>query len=174
MPNWATCGDAAFADNLRGTNFDAVAGYLDAPNATHPWSKNDWALAPGPKLPIWVANFGQKNGRNDAEKALAQLDALGVKEHKTHYVALDMEMSKDKTYCTAFGTILQHHGFRVLVYGSASTVFINPQLNGYWVAEYIFTPFMHSHPGTRMTQWTDGDKYDQSTVKPWILEYWWR
>lgn len=163
-PQWPSMGDAAFASNLDGTSFDAVAGYLASGYEDHAWSKADWEGVPGPKLPIWVAGF---NGKDEAEACLVQLENLRVPVDKV--VALDMETRVDVTYVAGFGAIMQHHGYKVWVYGSASTVFGNPELEGYWVADYTFTPFMHSHPGTKATQWTDGAKYDQSTIKPWQL-----
>lgn len=170
--DWATCGDAAFATGLDGTAFDAVGGYFHSPNATHGWSEQDWFEIPGPKLPIYVAGM---NGRADAESALAQCQSLGIEFRKGIYVAYDLETRVDKTCVASFGAVMQHYGFKVLVYGSASTVFDNPQLNGYWVADYLqIGPFMHSHMGTRMTQWTDGEHFDQSTVKRWILPGFWR
>lgn len=168
MGNTFTMGDAAFAANLFGTKFDAAAGYLSSGYQFHAWTAADWNTVPGPKLPIWVGGF---QGKQEAEACLNQLTTLKVTSGAT--VALDLEMRVDKTYVAAFGAIMQHYGFKVWVYGSASTVFNNPQLNGYWVADYTFTPFMHSHPGVRATQWTDGAKYDQSLVKEWELVNLW-
>jgi hypothetical protein len=172
MTDYATMGDAAFPQGLDGTDFNAVAGYLPAVNALHGWTDSDWRRIPGPKLPIWVAAFGNKSGLRDAEATLTDLLRLGVPKGKI--VALDMETSVDRTYVAAYGAVLQHNGYKVWVYGAASTVFDNPQLNGYWVADYAgIGPFMYRHPGTRATQWTDGAKYDQSTVKPWVLADFW-
>jgi hypothetical protein len=169
MGDWATMGDAAFAANLDGTKFDIAGGYLSSPDDLHTWSRADWEGVPGYKLPIWVAGFA---GRQEAESCLTQCEDMKVPAGKT--VALDMETRVDITYVSAFGAIMQHHGFKVWVYGSASSVFGNPQLNGYWVADYAGVgPFMYSHMGVRATQWTDGAKYDQSTVKPWELENLW-
>jgi hypothetical protein len=171
MDDWASMGDAAFPQGLDGTAFDAVGGYFPAANAVHGWTRGDWGRIPGPKLPIWVANFGQKNGLRDAEQTLADAQDIGM--HKG-IVALDMETSVDKTYVAAYGSVMQHHGYKVWVYGSASTVFDMPQLNGYWVADYAgIGEFMYRHPGTRATQWTDGPKYDSSTVKRWVLSEFW-
>lgn len=165
-----TMGDAAYAADLFGTSFDIVAGYLDSPNAYHGWAPSDWKSAPGMKLPIWVAGWG--SGKAEAESCVSQLKNLGVTNGCA--VALDLETTVNPSYVSAFGAIVQHEGYRVWVYGSASTVVRNPSLNGYWVADYIFTPFMYSHPATRATQWTDGAKYDQSTVKMWESENLWK
>jgi hypothetical protein len=171
MSEWASMGDAEFPQNLDGTAFDAVGGYLPAANAAHGWTNADWAGIRGPKLPIWVAPFGSKSGLKDAEATLLSVDSLHIP--KGMVIALDMETSVDVTYVAAYGAIMQHHGYKVWVYGSASSVFGNPQLNGYWVADYIRTPFMYAHMGTRATQWTDGARYDQSTVKQWELVNLW-
>lgn len=161
--DWLSMGDAEFPQNLDGTSFDAVAGYLPSPRAANAWTRNDWRPIPGPKLPIWVGGLG---GRVEAEQCLIELATLEVPKGKV--VALDLEGRKDATYVVAFGTILQHHGYKMWEYGSADTIFGNPQFNGYWVADYAgIGPFMYRHPGTRATQWTDGPKYDQSTLKRW-------
>lgn len=165
---WLTMGDAEFASNLDGTNFDAVGGYLQSPNTAHAWSEADWRGIPGYKLPIWEAGY---SGRVEAENCLAQLATLGVPKGK--YVALAMETRADVTYVASFGAIMQHHDYKVLVTGSASTVFGNPALNGYWVEDYLFHQFMYPHPHVRATQWTDGALYDQSTLKPWIVKNFW-
>ena len=167
-PTWATMGDAAFAANLDGTSFDVVAGYLSTPNADHPWTVNDWRGIPGYKLPIWA---GGMNGLQEAEACLSQMQYLDIPKGKV--VALDMETRVDVSYVSAFGAVMQHNDYLVWVYGSASTVFGNPQLNGYWVADYLYMPFMYSHKGVRATQWTDGPLYDQSTVKQWELGNLW-
>jgi hypothetical protein len=169
--DWATMGDAAFADNLDGTDFDAVGGYLQSPQAFHPWSEQDFFNVPGPKLPIYVAGM---NGKNDAERVLPQCQSLGIEFHKGIYIAYDMEGRVDKTCVASFGAIMQHYGFKVLVYGSAFSVFDNPQLNGYWVADFVQRRMMYSHPGVRMTQCIEGELVDQSTVKRWTLPHFWR
>jgi hypothetical protein len=165
---YLTMGDAAFATNLYGTKFDIAAGYLASGFQYHSWSAADWKSAPGMKLPIWV---GGSNGVGEAQSCLYQLRNLGVPAGSVF--ALDMEMRISSNYVSSFGAVMQHEGYKVWVYGSASTVFGNPQLNGYWVADYIYTPFMHSHMGTRATQWTDGPKFDQSTVKAWEASNLW-
>lgn len=163
-------GDAAYADNLDGTHFAAVAGYLDSPYAFHPWSRQDWAGIPGPKLPIWVAGY---NGVQDADTVLVQLGAMKVPSGTV--MAVDMESRVDITYINHFFAVMHQHRYKVWVYGSSGFVFHMPQCNGYWVADYAdIGPFMYGHPGVRATQWTNGPLYDQSTVMPWTLRQFWR
>jgi hypothetical protein len=173
MSDYPSMGDAAFVHNLDGTSFDAVGGYLVAPNAFHPWSHADWRLIPGHKLPIYVAPFGQKNGTRDGQDIVKQLRDLKIP--RGMYCALDLETSVDKTYVThCFGEV-HDAGYRMLVYGSASTVFGNPSCNGYWVADYVQPPkaFMYPHVNVHATQWEAGSKYDTSTVKRWTLDHFW-
>lgn len=169
----AAMGDAAYAADLDGTSFDAVAGYLNSPNAFHSWSEADWDKVPGPKLPIWVANFGAKNGRNDGREIVLQLRALGVPKGKLCVV--DLEESVDKTYVERLYSVVHDQaGYRVWVYGSSASVFNNPPCNGYWVADYLGTePFMYDHRQARATQWERGNNYDTSAVFKWTLREFW-
>lgn len=170
---YASMGDAAYANDLDGTNFDAVAGYLVSPNAFHSWSESDWDKVPGPKLPVFVANNGPKNGRNDGRAIVQQLRDLKVPSGKL--VVVDLEESVDKTYVERLYSVVHDQaGYRVWVYGSASTVFQNPPCNGYWVADYVgATPFMYNHRQVRSTQWERGSLYDTSAVLKWTLREFW-
>jgi len=171
---FSSMGDAAFPHNLDGTSFDAVGGYLQSPNAFHGWMPTDWKLFRGFKLPIWVANFGAKNGINDGSEIVRQLHELGVPKGKL--VALDLEESQDTTYVEHCYQVVSGAGYKMWVYGSASTVFANPPCNGYWVADFVQppAPFMYNHPKARATQWKRGNNYDTSTVLGWTLREFWR
>lgn len=163
--------DAAYAANISTSWPGVVAGYLGGPNALNTWSQADWArFEANRKLPIWVAGL---DGTGEAWTALQALYALGVPSGT--YTALDMETRIDKTYVEAYGAVLNWAGFKVFVYGSANTVFGNPSLNGYWVADYAGTgPFMFS--GARLTQYASNAQYDSSTVKLWTYLFgrWWK
>src|SRR5215831_18161006 len=132
---YATMGDAAFAANLDGTSFDIVAGYYGGPNAFHRWPVADWDRFPGYRLPIWV---GGQNGLGEGSQAVASLEALRVPHGSV--TVLDMEGRKDITYVNSFGHTVREGGYKVWVYGSASTIGLNPPLNGYWVADYGINP----------------------------------
>ena len=166
-------GDAAFVDNLDGTNFNAVGGYLFAPNALHPWTHTDWAKIPGPKLPIWVASFGNKVGATDGAEIVKQLRQMHVPRGKL--CAVDMEAQIDKTYVEHCFNVIQSEGYLMWLYGSAATVFNHISCNGYWVADYVQPPkaFMYPHTRVHATQWMAGSKYDTSTVKEWTLRQFW-
>jgi len=164
--------DSAFATNIDKAWQGAVGGYYGGPNAFNVWSSEDWKrFEPNRKLPIWVAG---QNGHDEGQHAVRALHALGVPGHV--YTAVDMENRVDKTYVEHFGEALQDAGYKIFVYGSASSVFSNPRFNGYWVADYAGKgPFMYDHPHVRATQYATGPKYDSSTVRDWTYNFgtWW-
>jgi hypothetical protein len=168
--------DAAYATSIDPADWDrAVAGYYGGPDAYHVWARSDWARFPrNRKLPIWVAGM---NGGDEGAAAAQALRELGVPRRV--YTAVDMETRVDKTYLEAFGAVLGNAGYKVWVYGSASTVFANPPLDGYWVADYAGRgPFMYQRDGAeiRATQYQAGDLFDSSTVEEWTYDFgrWWR
>lgn len=171
--------DAAYAENIDPATWDhAVAGYYGGPGAYRVWTASDWGrFTRHKKLPIWVAAQGDKNGTIDGHNAVAALRELGVPKHV--WTVLDMETMVDKTYVEAFGAVLNAAGYKVWVYGSASTVFGNPPLDGYWVADYAGKgPFMFERKGAeiRATQYASGQAYDSSTVKDFTFHdrpRWW-
>lgn len=159
--------DAAFAAGIGPWPAPRVViGYLGGPEAFHTWSDADWAqYRPNPKIPTWVGGDG---GEPEAWAALQALHRLGVPTGKV--VMLDLETRIDRTYVEAFGGILQWAGFKVWPYGSTSTLFQNPQLNGYAAADPTGVEHMYPHPGVRMTQYAFGPDYDSDAMKEWILE----
>ena len=171
--------DAAYATSINPATWDhAVAGYYGGPGAFRIWAREDWHRFHGrKKLPIWVAAQGNKNGTEDGHAAVAALAALGVPAHV--YTVLDMETMADKTYVEAFGEVLHRAGYKVWVYGSAATVFENPGLDGYWVADYAgIGPFMYERKGAevRATQYQAGEEFDSSAVKDFTFHdrpRWW-
>ena len=164
--------DSAFATNINPNWPGAVGGYYGGPNAFNVWAPGDWApFHRNRKLPIWV---GGQNGPREAEKAIEALHTLGVP--KRVYTALDMEDRVDDLYVNNFGQALQAAGYKVWVYGQASSVFGNPRLNGYWVADYADKgAFMYDHRHVRATQYAEGQNYDSSTVRDWTYNSgpWW-
>lgn len=159
--------DAAFPQNLFGES-GIILGYFGGAGAFHVWTENDWAhFRSNLKIPIWVAPQGNKNGQADASEAVTKLRAMGVPSGKV--ILLDMETMVDKTYVSAFGRGLQSAGYKVWVYGSVSSVFQNPQLNGYAVADPTGTVHMYPHPGVRMTQYAFGQTQDEDVVRHWLV-----
>src|SRR5690348_503717 len=172
--------DSEFASSIPTSWRGIVAGYFGGPGAAHVWAKDsEWGRFPkNKKLPIRVASLGSnKDGLAEAGQAVESLYWLGAT--KGCYVALDMETQVDKTYVEKFTGVMAYAGFPCFVYGSASTVFQNPQGAGYWVADYKgIGPFMYSEPGklVRATQYADpaggsGGNWDSSTVKFWTKTF---
>jgi len=175
--------DAAYATNIPRPWHDAVAGYLNSrPDGDpfHPWSAADWRLfRDNRKLPIFVQSHPVTDmAEADAFatiKALYDIGApMGIR------VALDLETAVNAEYVHRYGRVMLWAGFRVWVYGSASTVFGNPPIDGYWVADYVSTgPFLYGHADVKATQYTDNPpdgKYDSSAVREWVyadVTHWW-
>lgn len=160
-----------------------VAGYLRKHgDPFEPWTKANWQRFKGnKKLPIFVESFPHMDHvEEEAFGVLQNLYTQGVPVGS--YTAIDLETAVNPSYVEAYGKILNYFGYKVFVYGSASTVFNNPPLNGYWVADYAgIGPFMFDHPNVRATQYADpahgsGGEWDSSTVKYWTAKFgkWWK
>jgi hypothetical protein len=164
--------DSAFAASISPSWTGAVGGYYGGPDAFNVWAPRDWApFHRNRKLPIWV---GGQDGPGEAKQAIAALHHLDVPTRV--YTALDMEDRVDDLYVNNFGQAMQAAGYKVWVYGQASTVFGNPRLNGYWVADFADKgPFMYHHRHVRATQYAEGENYDSSTVRDWTFNSgpWW-
>ena len=157
--------DAAYAANIP-PGFDIAGGYYGGPNAYHVWPASDWGRFPGYRLPIWV---GGSDGGAEGLQAGQVLRRLGVPDGCV--AVLDMETREDAAYVEAFGIGVESFGYKTWVYGSASTVFRNPPLNGYWVADYTsdvrVIDGLLQHPGVRAVQFAAVGPYDASLVKQW-------
>lgn len=174
--------DSAFAASIAVRNGLVYAGYLPGGSAYHAWSGPDWQrFGTHRKLPIFVATQGgARNAQDDAFTALRGLYNMGVP--KGVYTALDMEGVIAPGYVTGYWNALSWAGYKVFVYGQASTVFSNPKCNGYWAAEWAGKgPFMINSPRCRITQYADpatgsGGQWDSSTIQPWTYSFgtWWR
>lgn len=169
--------DAAFPENI-GNFAGVVSGYFGGPNAFNVWEQTAWRdLFPqNRKCPIWVAGYAGQDEGTQAVQALRQLDVPhGIP------IQVDMETRIDRSYLLEFGGVLQAAGYKVLIYGSRSTVFNNPELNGYVVADYTGRPHMADRPdgtslGIRCTQWAAdlSPGYDVSVWKEWVVNSLWR
>lgn len=142
--------------------YPVVAGYLGG-DTPHVWTLAEWSHQPARfRLPIWVrSNPGQVDPHTDAVHALAAAHLLGVPHGST--IALDFETAIDAAYVKTFDQVLGDAGYKVMLYGSASSVRHNPQPSGgYWVANWTGTP--HLETGAVATQWTNGSGYDSSLI----------
>ena len=150
--------------------FDAAAGYIGG-DTPHVWTRAEWkALAALPKLPVWVQSVpGTADAKTDALEALRRLFEIGCPRGST--IALDLETAVDPLYVRAFGSVVQFFGYYVWVYGSRSTVFSNPPLDGYWVADYTGMPHFAAGNDVRATQWQAGKTFDSSVVRYWQWKF---
>lgn len=170
MPGTTVAGrDAAFAGNLTGWS-GAVGGYLPSPRAFHPWSSEDWGLFRGNrKLPIWVAGL---NGEEEAFMVLAALFNLGVPRGK--WVAADLETRVDRTWCARFHAVMRWAGYLVALYGSTSTLFSNPLLDGWWVADPTGQAHLYAHPDVMGTQYTGSNTADDDVFTEEAAALFWQ
>jgi hypothetical protein len=130
----------------------AVAGYIGG-NTPHVWTAAEWdRFAHLRQLPIWT---GYGDPRPAAEQARAAVDAMlalgwkadlppGTLEHR-RVVVLDEETSTDATFVGTFGAVMHLNGFGCWPYGSESTLFALPVLDGRWMALYDSTARLENH-----------------------------
>lgn len=140
---------------------DVAAGYIGG-DTPHVWSKAEWdEQPPRLRLPIWVrSNPGSFDPVNDANNCVAKLHELGVPQGCT--VALDFEIAVNSTFVKRFDNVLLVAGYRVLLYGSESSVFGNVRPSaGYWTANWNGVP--HIDAGAEATQYINGN-YDHSLI----------
>jgi hypothetical protein len=160
--SWIDGRDAAFPANLH--NWPGlVFGYYGGPLAYNIWAESAWSAFGSYKVPMWVGGY---SGATEAYSAIGALHRLGVPQGCE--TILDMESRVDRSYVANFGAAMHDAGYRVLVYGSISTVFKNHQLNGYAVADPTGVPHMYPHSGVRMTQYAFGETFDSDVIKHWI------
>jgi hypothetical protein len=162
--------DSAYAADIPPGWGGIVAGYLGGGNQLNAWSAADWQRFPGlKKLPVYVRTQ-PVNPVDDAFGVLRSLHYLDVPAGKGVWTALDLETAVAPAYVTGYGEVLHWAGFKVLVYGSASTVLGNPPLDGYWVADYAGQgPFMYPGANVAATQYASpatgsGGAWDSSAV----------
>jgi hypothetical protein len=165
--------DASTPPGSAPAGFDIAAGYIGG-DTPHVWTATEWnRYRHLLKLPIYVRSNPGTSGQADAFQALERLYELSVPTDMR--VALDLETRIAPEYVHDFNSVMAWAGYRLWIYGSASTVFQNPACNGYWVADYAGKgPFMYPHAMVRATQWTDGPVIDQSLVTGYKPARFWK
>jgi len=142
--------------------FDVAAGYIGG-DTPHVWTPAEWAAARARyRLPIWTrSDVGAVDALADARACIAALRAAGAPAGCT--VALDLETAVSGAYTGAFHATLNAAGYRVMAYGSRSTVGRNVA-DWYWIADWTGRPHMVTGARVGATQWTNGTTYDQSLI----------
>jgi peptidoglycan hydrolase-like protein with peptidoglycan-binding domain len=148
---------------------DGVGGYIGG-DTPHVWSLADWnSQHVRFRLPIFVrSNPAGASAAGDVGAALTQLRALGAPSGIL--VAWDMETAADAAYIKAVYNLITADGYKLIVYGSQSSVFGNDNPDGlYWGAEW--TSVSGLKPGDAITQFVSFNSYDVDTAEA-TLPYW--
>lgn len=115
-------------------NTDGVAFYIGG-DTPHVWTDAELTASTRRyRIPIYVRSFAGVSPDLDAANCVTWL-----KTHKAPLgisIMLDLETLIDPSYVTAFGVNLHAAGYKVLPYGSMSTLFQNPALDGWWPADW--------------------------------------
>ena len=75
-----------------------------------------------------------------------------------------METAADASYIRQVGSLITAGGYKLIVYGSQSSVRSNDNPNGlYWGADWTGHP--HIASGNAMTQWVSHSNYDLSEAQ---------
>lgn len=154
--------------------WEAVAGYIGG-NTPNVWTKDEWNLLiklSGAQfaLPIYTrSNPLSHDPVQDARIAIDKLNFLGVE--KNVCMALDLETAIAPGYVKTFDQQIVMAGWKVVAYGSKSTIFLNGKPSGgHWVADWpaVGPGRPHLYPGSAITQWAGssnfGGAYDPNLV----------
>lgn len=143
---------------------DIVLVYIGG-DTPHVWTSAESKAQPARyRLPTFVrSNPTAANVVTDANAALAWLRGNFVPAGSA--VCLDLETAVDVSYVNSFGALLHDAGYKVLPYGSSGSLFKNPAIDGYFVAEPHATAI---DPRSVATQFEYEGSYDLSWVLPTV------
>lgn len=145
-------------------------GFYLGGNTPHPWTDREVAAIPTRcKLPIWTRSNPQGTSQAQADADLAGQRAMALGQPAGTLIALDFESAVNGAYVSAFDAQLHTYGYSEILYGGASTLFLNPRPSGgYWAADWTRTP--HLVHGSVATQYISdqqlGRPYDLSVALP--------
>lgn len=152
--------DMAYPLSSYPAGIDGIAFYGGG-DTPHVWTLQEIIACPYRyRLPIFT--------RSDPTSASATADAAAMATY-LHSIgapagtltALDSETSVDAAYVKSYVTTLNSLGWKVIDYGSASSVFGNDNPDGYyWAADW--TNQEHLVSGSQMTQYVSFSSYDES------------
>ncbi len=134
-----------------------IGGDTPNPQASIP----PWAAGARLIVPAWVRSTPGADAAADAAAALAWLRRNNVQPGTA--IMLDLESLFDPRYMLAFRAALMGQ-YRVLPYGSQSTLFQCPPLDGYWPADWTGKAHLVTRLGVVATQWGSFGNYDLSEV----------
>lgn len=148
---------------------DGVAFYIGG-DAVHLWTYSEIeATTARYRLPIFVrSNPAGASSASDVTSAVVRLQEIGAP--KGCLVAWDSETSADPGYMLGVFQHLQLADYKLLDYGSQSSVFGNSAPDGYyWGADWTGNAAVL--PGDAGTQYADDGAYDLNVFKPG-LPFW--
>ena len=126
--------DAAYPlpDGVANTEVVLIYTGGDTP---HVWTAAEIAEQPEQyRLPVFVrSNPNLNDVTGDVTKFVTWLRSNQVPAGSA--VVLDLETAVNVAYVNGFGAGLRNAGYKVLPYGSKSSLFQNPELDGYFVAD---------------------------------------
>ncbi len=147
-------------------HLDVCAFYIGG-DTPHVWSDEEIAAQSARwRLPIYTCDDPQQRDPvANSATAIAWLRAHGVPAGSA--LALDYELAVDAAYLRVFDAAVVAAGWRVLAYGSLSTITQNPAPSaGFWTASWTGEP--HLDAGAAATQYASdtqlGVGYDLSLV----------
>lgn len=161
--------DSAYPPANPPANMDGVGGYIGG-DTPHTWSVTDWnSQHVRYRLPIFVrSNPAGASAAADVGAALMQLRNIGAPGGIL--IAWDMETAADPAYIKAVYNLITKDGYKLIVYGSQSSVFGNENPDGlYWGADWTSVPGLK--PGNAITQFVSFNSYDEDTASA-TLPYW--
>jgi hypothetical protein len=118
-----------------------VAGYIGG-DAEHVWTLEEWQRFHLLRvLPIWVADVAA-SPQGQAAQAAQAARGLGWRAHarQRRAIVLDMETSTNGMFVRDFANDLHGEGFDCFPYGSDSSIYADPEMDGYWVALWNDVP----------------------------------
>lgn len=118
-------------------------------------------------VPGWVRSYAGVSAQSDGDSFVNWLHTFGAPAGITTF--LDLETLVDPAYVAAFGAVLHTAGYKVMPYGSMSTLFQNPALDGYFVSNP--TGAVHLVAGTVATQFGFGGSYDLDDISA-VMPLW--
>lgn len=132
--------------------------------ASHAWTDAEInAQGNRGRLPAWVYERG-RNGTDDGEAFDKWLANHGVP--KSSAVMLDLEAAIDRPYVEDFHEELPD--YTVLLYGSLSTLFANPETDGWFPADWTGHPHLFAHRLVLGTQYAAAQL--RQTAGPWDMD----
>lgn len=161
--------DAAYPPRQVPSGVTGICGYIGG-DTPHVWTAADWASQKARyRLPVYTrSNPPGPGAQADVAEAVAQLGHIGCPKGKL--VAWDMETAADAAYIKGVYGDLSAAGWKVIVYGSESSVLGNDNPDGlYWAADWTNVPHMAGR--SQITQYVSFASYDLSEAES-ALPFW--